>query len=276
MTKRNNTTQHKIIYDFGANRGDNLPYYLKKADLVIAVEANPTLAKTIENRFTSEINAGNLIVENCVLTNNLSVDLIPFYLHKSDHVRSQFPEPAKSELPHFEKINLPGKSVIDIIDKHGFPYYIKIDIEHYDEAILRSLFSNNIRPPFISAESLSPIVFSLMMCHGNYTSFNLVDGQTVSDKYGNTLINTSCGTEKYSFPSHSAGPFGEDISTPWMNTVNFFRYLGLEGFGWKDIHATLAIEPNNNYRPRLRNYIKRAITSRLYHNIILKYRTRTD
>jgi hypothetical protein len=31
----------KIIYDLGANNGDDIPYYLLKADTVVAVEANP-------------------------------------------------------------------------------------------------------------------------------------------------------------------------------------------------------------------------------------------
>ena len=31
----------KIIYDFGAARGENIPYYLLKSDLVVAVEADP-------------------------------------------------------------------------------------------------------------------------------------------------------------------------------------------------------------------------------------------
>ena len=37
----------KIIYDIGANNGDDIGYYLKKADQVIAVEANPDLSKRI-------------------------------------------------------------------------------------------------------------------------------------------------------------------------------------------------------------------------------------
>jgi len=34
----------RIIYDFGANTGNDIPYYLKKADVVVAVEANPRFA----------------------------------------------------------------------------------------------------------------------------------------------------------------------------------------------------------------------------------------
>ena len=57
----------KIIYDFGANNGDDIPYYLMKADEVIAVEANPNLCDLIKNRFPKEIIDGRLKVENCVI-----------------------------------------------------------------------------------------------------------------------------------------------------------------------------------------------------------------
>jgi predicted RNA methylase len=40
-----------VIYDFGANVGSNLGYYLAKADRVVAVEANPALCRAIEERF---------------------------------------------------------------------------------------------------------------------------------------------------------------------------------------------------------------------------------
>ena len=33
----------KIIFDFGANQGQNLNYFLEKADIVIACEANSNL-----------------------------------------------------------------------------------------------------------------------------------------------------------------------------------------------------------------------------------------
>jgi hypothetical protein len=56
----------RVIYDFGSNNSDDIPYYLKKADLVVAVEANPALCNQIRSRFKIEISTGKLVVENCV------------------------------------------------------------------------------------------------------------------------------------------------------------------------------------------------------------------
>jgi hypothetical protein len=54
----------KLIYDFG----DDIDYYLNKADKVVAVEANPLLCKQIEERFRKKIGDGRLFIENCVVT----------------------------------------------------------------------------------------------------------------------------------------------------------------------------------------------------------------
>jgi FkbM family methyltransferase len=230
----------KIIYDFGANNGDDIPYYLQKADRVIAVEANPDLVSQIMLRFPQEIATEKLIVENCVLTVG-SGGAVPFYVHKSDDVLSQFPEPDKSVIGQFKIVMIPSKNVVSLINQHGAPFYIKTDLEGYDDAILIELFKNEIRPKFISAESHTIDIFAILVAVGRYASFNLVDGETVSSKYANHPIVTQNGISMFSFPYHSAGPYGEDIKGPWMTKDNFFRQLAFERLGWKDIHATTEI-----------------------------------
>lgn len=78
--------QKKIIYDFGANTGENLPYYLKKADLVVAVEANPSLCVGIREKHCNEIQKGRLVVENCVITTEKKAKVVPFYISKVSSV----------------------------------------------------------------------------------------------------------------------------------------------------------------------------------------------
>lgn len=48
-----------IIYDLGCGDGSNIPYYLMKADQVIAIDANPHLCKIIKNKFNKEIKKKN-------------------------------------------------------------------------------------------------------------------------------------------------------------------------------------------------------------------------
>jgi FkbM family methyltransferase len=240
----------RIIYDLGSNNGDDIPYYLLKSDLVVAVEANPRLCDLVKVRFAREIEVGKLIVENCVLDINESTQQVPFYIHKHAHVLSQFPPPDSSVISQFDEVYLPSKNVRELIHNYGKPYYVKIDIEHYDHVILRELLNHNIRPPYISAESHSIEVFSLLVALGKYNSFKLVDGETVSTRYKDAIITADAGPQKYSFPHHSAGPFGNDIGGPWMTPDNFFSLLGFTGLGWKDIHASDIDQPDPGYSPK--------------------------
>ena len=148
------------------------------------------------------------------------------------------------------KKKLPSKDIIKIIEKYGNPHYIKIDIEHSDHSILKEILNNKIIPDYISCESHSIEIFATLLSSQNYKSFKLVDGATVSKKYLNYDITTNSGSQKYSFPHHSAGPFGNDISGPWMTANNFFQLLGLVGLGWKDIHVSRVDEPDPNYKPK--------------------------
>jgi len=228
----------KIIYDFGANIGDNIPYYLKKADVVVAVEANPALCRMMEARFSRELKSGQLHIENCVLTTNSEKEVC-FYVHKQIHFVSQFPKPTDSYIGSFHQIMLPSLSPATIVNKYGAPFYIKIDIEHYDQAILAGLFQNDIYPQFISAESHNIDIFAMLVACARYNAFKLVDGRSVCEKYKNfSFISNDGNSEIYSFPYHSAGPFGDDVSGNWMPANDFFLLLASEGLGWKDIHAT--------------------------------------
>jgi FkbM family methyltransferase len=237
----------KIIFDFGCNNGDDIPYYLAKADKVVAVEANPALAALVEQRFAAEIREGRVVVESCALTVDEAAPAVPFYVHKTNHVQSQFVEPGPDEMALFERVDVRSENVAKLIERNGAPYYVKIDIEHYDHLILRSIFEAGIFPPYISAESHSIEVLALLIGLGGYGAFKLVEGRTVPEKYRNATISTAQGKVTYSFPPHSAGPFGEDIAGAWMTMNNFFTVLAATGLGWRDIHASRVDVPDPHY-----------------------------
>ena len=50
----------KIIYDFGANNGDNIQYYLLKSDLLVAIEANPELCDFIRKKINQKEKSSKL------------------------------------------------------------------------------------------------------------------------------------------------------------------------------------------------------------------------
>ena len=233
-----------IIYDFGANDGSNIPYYLLKSDLVVAVEANPSLTRKIESRFAKEVQAGRLKVVACALSDRDGGPDIEFFVNRKSSAHSQILRPADNILEQFESIRTPGRTASSIISQFGAPFYVKIDVEHYDQAILKDLFENGIRPPFLSAESHSVGVFAELVANGHYNAFKLVRGGKGLDEYRNTRIQTGNGSIAYSFTGETAGPFGEDLHGGWQTADEFVFTLAYERLGWMDIHATNLPQPD--------------------------------
>jgi FkbM family methyltransferase len=251
-----------VIYDFGANTGDNIPYYLLKAKRVIAVEANPILCDGMRSRFKSEISAGALVVENRVASKGVSSDSVPFYVHRTQHALSQFSHP--NNLDDFDIIDLKASSASELVRTYGEPLYIKIDVEGYDHHILSDLFENGIHPQYLSAESQDIRVFAQLVTAGGYKAFKLVNGLSVSDVYKDHVIHTLDGSlVKFSFPINSAGPFGPDLKGDWMTPNNFFRFLAVEGLGWKDIHVSKVDRPHSEAPVALRPLIEKALMRKL-------------
>jgi FkbM family methyltransferase len=227
----------KYIFDFGAHVGENLEYYLSRADKVVAVEANPYLCSIIKNKFNSEVIDGKLLVENVALTDSsVSPESeVDFFVNIEASVKSQIGEPLKIE--DFSRISVKSMPASNIVRKYlsqdNDPFYVKIDLEYHDSVVLMDLFRHNIFPDFISAESHTIETFAALVSSGKYNSFALVPGKKVHlYKWG------SKSGDFYNFNKSSAGPFGGDISTDWYDVNTFYQVLYLEKLGWKDIHAS--------------------------------------
>ena len=227
----------KIIYDFGSGRGENIPYYLLKSDLVIAIEANPDNYIYIKNKFKNEIKNNRLYLINCILAEENSA-LKKFYIHKTNYLLGQFPIPNDLLRNNFYSIDLLCRDVLEIIEIYGEPHYIKIDLEQYDEVVLKRILSNGIKPLYISVEGTSQGILDVLFSTNGYSAFKLVEGSNVEYLYRNHKINTSLGIVKYSFPKNSAGPFGNDVQGNWINKENFLQFMRFKKFGWRDIHCS--------------------------------------
>ena len=234
---------------------------------MVAVEANQELCLQISNKFAEEIKQGKLVVERYVLCDSEDQDEVAFYIHKTNHVLSQFPRPKDELIHNFDQVLIPSITPAKLIRKHGDPHYIKIDIEHFDAQILRSLFQNHIRPPYISAEAHTAEVFSLLVTQGGYDAFKLVDGASVAIDYKNRTISSNTGSRvNYSFPFHSAGPYGDDVDGDWLTANAMLRKLGLYGCGWRDLHATNEAKKTVDtfpYRREFPKYVLKKLSARL-------------
>jgi FkbM family methyltransferase len=214
-----------IIYDFGANKGQNLKYYLSKNIKVVAIEANPDLCNLITNDFKNDIKENKLVILNNCLSEISDGEFVDFYVHNNRTVLSQFTKPSELTINEFKKIQVKSRKPSSIIKEFGEPYYIKIDLEHYDLNVLNELVKNNIAAKYFSIEAHNKNILDTLINSNQYKYYNLVKGDNFKLLYNN-------------FDSHSAGPFGSDLITPWLDKTKIIELVDILGYGWIDIHAT--------------------------------------
>jgi FkbM family methyltransferase len=258
----------KIIYDLGAGDGSNIPYYLLKADIVVAVEANPKLCQIIKKKFNKEISKKNLIVENVIITNEINNLNDIFYIHKYHDLLGQYPKPDK-RINNFYIINIRSQDITSLIKTHGEPYYIKIDLENYDNTILEKILSSEIKFSYLSVEINNNETISILTKLGNFNSYKIVNGKKISKHYTKAIIeNKSQKKIEYSFLTNSAGPFGNDIKGFWMDKVNLLKVIDYRNVGWNDLHVSVSDKAKKNYYKipecKLKNRIKFYFKNFLY------------
>ena len=106
----------KVIIDFGANKGQNIDYYLLKADILVCVEANPELVKVIRKKFSAHIHNNKLFIENVVVTKSgNNGKLVNFYINENDVLSSNI-KPKNSKDFHLVKVQ--SKSISEILKKY--------------------------------------------------------------------------------------------------------------------------------------------------------------
>lgn len=231
----------KFIIDFGANRGQNIEYFIKKADFVIAVEANPILCEYISSKFADYVSSGQLIVENCAVSETDSDEELIFYIHKTrDYLSTSINQEMN---PNYKKIMIKGKTPGTIILENTKPddsfYYAKFDLEGFDSIALNKMISQGYVSDYISIEAHTVDCLVAIMNIREVRGLKLLEGIDIVKKYSSAEILTlNESIEEFSFELHSSGPFGDDLPGQWMDKRIFLDYFLLNRFGWKDIHAT--------------------------------------
>lgn len=262
----------KVIFDIGANKGQNFNYFFDKADIVIAFEANKNLVKKIETDFKQFIDNKKLVVENVVLTNNENINEVSFYISKENDVLSTlYPDDENK----FYKQKVKCTKASFIINKYLKEYniseieYIKIDVEGSDHIVLDDLLKNNIFAKNLSVECHEPEVIELLLS-SPYKSFKFVEGIDFSLKKNVEIYTKNKKRKIYNFNIHSSGPYGDDIPGGYFRKNSILPYFLNKGLGWKDIHCSLEIKDNlqNNisYLPNIhsqgfKHHLKKIIPS---------------
>jgi FkbM family methyltransferase len=260
-----------LIYDVGMHNGDDTALYLARGFRVVAIEANPMLAELGAKRFGLELAAGRLEILNVGV--GAGDGVADFWVNDQNDEYSSFVKEVgcRNGSPcHSVQVRcLPFER---ILEQHGVPYYLKVDIERGDVHCLRALERPDL-PRYVSVEAHS-LEYLCILSQLGYNRFKCID-QLSHNHPGDRPDNESLRgrlssawlhlwrefvrrglgrkpmVNGHHFPMGSSGPFGEETAGKWQTleevAYSWLHYeMGqkkrgdLNMRGWFDFHATIA------------------------------------
>jgi FkbM family methyltransferase len=262
-----------LIYDVGLHLGEDSEFYLKKGFRVVAIDANPEMCGAAAIRLASYVESGQLVILNkAIATEEAEVTFFK-NCSQSEWGTIDASWAARNERigTRNQEIRVSALPLRRIVDEHGSPYFIKIDIEGLDLSALRSLRGSHRLPKYVSIES-DKVSFSRLREEFDvfqslgYDRFKIVPQHLVPAQRPPYPAREGHFVE-HRFEPGSSGLFGEEAPGEWVSAEEaidaykpiFLRYHltgddplvrsrllrgGLKrlGFrtGWHDTHAKLA------------------------------------
>lgn len=217
--------------------GQNIDYYLLKADIVVCIEANLECVEYMKNKYQAEIQNKKLFIEDTVVSES-SNGSKNFYVNRNNLLSTAI-KPSNTGKFVMEKRK--NQSIITILRKYLSEdiefYYTKFDLEGSDEALIRYMFTEGYYPKNISYEISTLESLDVILESEKYTGFKILKGRQVSH-YTNLEIKQNV---TYNFLENSAGPMGEDLPGPWLSGDSIKTKLIAHGTNWVDVHASMDI-----------------------------------
>src|SRR5687767_6940621 len=247
----------KTIFDVGMYDASDTRYYLEEGYKVIAVEANPALAKRAERILSDYIRTGQLqIVNAAISSDNSNIELT--VCGDNLGASSMYKDTLVHKAP-IGSFTVPGITTQEIFAKFGVPYYLKIDIEGADKLCVRSL-SAGTRPQYLSFEMgddfeelfdhVASVGFTKFKVINQCNFRELSNENSFSERLVRKLIRLSGYTEpqyarrggRYFKLGQSSGPAPWNSDGQWSSRQELLRKWGQAKPSkpenvWYDLHA---------------------------------------
>jgi FkbM family methyltransferase len=217
------TIDRDLIYDVGLHTGQDTAFYLAKGFRVVAIEAHPELAESARHRFAAELADGRLKILECAVGPREGP--LTFYVNERTSVwgttsRAFVERNAQRGAPS-TAITVQARPLHDILEEHGIPYYLKIDVEGADIHCLESLHRIPERPPYLSFECSHTDFEQLVseMSHVwllGYRRFYIAN-QAAHRRLKCPNPAAEGHFVEATFDSHSSGLFGAEVPGPWLS-----------------------------------------------------------
>ena len=219
-----------LVFDVGAHKGEDSDFYLQLGYRVIGIEANPTLATELRDRFKNAIEEHSYVLIDKAISKEF--DEVSFYLNTKLSVwgtaNPKWALRNKNMGADSEKIQVKSIPFEHLISTYGCPRYLKIDIEGSDMLCVEALKHFKCRPLYISIESAKTSWLDLKKEFDEleklgYSKFKVIDqNQHKAGRFVNRLGENF----NYAFQRGSSGPFGEHLDGPWLTKRQaLLRYI---------------------------------------------------
>lgn len=232
-----------LIYDVGANNGEDTAFYVAKGFRVVAIEANPKLAEKLRVRFAQEIADG--VVTLCDVAISDAEGEMDFHIHETDDWSSLEKSPRFWE-GNFETVRVRTVRFNDLVAQLGVPYYLKVDIEGGELAVFDRIGELPSLPAYVSFEdniNLDSILKTVKAA--GYSRFKLIEQ---GSKPGQQEAPNPPLEGKYvpfNFDGNMSGAFGQETPGEWLDAdgidaeiqaLKDYRAKG-NWQGWYDVHC---------------------------------------
>jgi FkbM family methyltransferase len=141
----------KIAFDIGANIGQTADILLPNYDKIICFEPNPSLVLFLKSKFKDN---NKIVIENLALSDKNEIKKFNI---SNCHVLSTFSDDwiynsrFSNNYSWNSKIDVQTTTLDEIINKYGIPYFIKIDVEGYEQEVFKG-FTKTLNDTYFSFE----------------------------------------------------------------------------------------------------------------------------
>jgi len=143
-----------LVFDVGLHRAEDTRLYLAKGFDVVAVEAMPDLARRAGQELRDYVDSGQLVIENVAIAEESGQ--VPFYVNPASEwgtIRADWAQRNKHlGSPSTGSLTVTAVPFGDLLERHGVPHFLKIDIEGADLLCLQALDPAE-SPTYLSIES---------------------------------------------------------------------------------------------------------------------------
>jgi FkbM family methyltransferase len=246
MNALHDTPKHKdLVYDIGMHKGEDTEFYLRKGFRVVAFEADPDLVELCRNRFRQFIDQDRLtIVAGAIIDRDaIGPDQQKVWFYRNNDV-SVWGTVCVNWAERNARLGASSSILeVDVIDfarimqQHGIPHYMKIDIEGFDMACINALRLFRERPDYISLESDKTSFANIKLeidtfARLGYDSFQAIEQSGISRAQIPPNPAKEGAYVPWRFENGSSGLFGAELDGEWQSKAEILRQYRVIRLGY--------------------------------------------